>query len=117
MADVVPHDKWIAARVALLNKEKDFTHLKDDLARQRRVLPWEKVEKQYVFAGAKGKESLADLFEDRSQLIVSHFMFDPSWDARCPHCSHASDSLNRIIVNLNQRDATFVAVSLASYYT
>src|SRR5205814_7137062 len=112
---VVSHEEWLSARTAFLAKEKEFTRLRDDLSRQRRELPWEKVEKQYVFAGPKGKESLADLFEDRSQLIVYHFMFDPSWDAGCPHCSHVADSFSGIIVHLNQRDATFVAVSLAPY--
>ncbi|MDQ6801042.1 MAG: thioredoxin family protein [Acidobacteriota bacterium] len=112
---VVSHDKWIDARVALLKKEKEFTRLKDDIARQRRELPWEKVEKKHVLTGPKGKEALADLFENRSQLIVYHFMFDPSWDAGCPHCSHAADSFDGIIVHLNQRDATMVAVSLAPY--
>ncbi len=75
------NDKWLKASVALLKKEKEFTKLKDDLARQRRELPWEKVEKKYVFVGPKGKETLADLFENRSQLMVYHFMFDPSWEA------------------------------------
>jgi predicted dithiol-disulfide oxidoreductase (DUF899 family) len=112
---VVAHEKWIDARVALLAKEKEFTRLKDDLARQRRELPWEKVEKKYVFIGPKGKESLADLFENRSQLILYHFMFDPSWDAGCEHCSRVADSFNGIIAHLNQRDATMVAVSLAPY--
>ena len=83
MADhaVVSGDKWLKARIALLKIEKEFTKRKDDLARQRRELPWEKVAKPYVFVGPKGKETLPDLFEDRSQLIVYHFMFDPSWDA------------------------------------
>src|SRR5216683_6950732 len=95
---VVPHNQWIDARVALLAKEKELTRRKDDLARQRRELPWEKVEKKYVFVGPKGNESLADLFENRSQLIVYHFMFDPSWDAGCriartlPTASTASSS-------------------------
>ena len=83
MADrpIVSPDKWLDARIALLKKEKEFTKLKDDLARQRRELPWEKVDKNYVFVGPKGKETLPDLFENRSQLIVYHFMFDPTWEA------------------------------------
>src|SRR5690348_9509540 len=84
---VVSREEWLSARIALLAKEKEFTRLRDDLSRQRRELPWEKVEKQYVFDGSKGKETLAELFENRSQLVVYHFMFPPEWDAGCPHCS------------------------------
>src|SRR5580765_2565569 len=91
---VVSHEEWVAARTAHLAKEKEFTRLRDDLSRQRRELPWEKVEKTYVFDGPNGKASLAQLFEQRSQLVVYHFMFDPSWTAGCPHCSHWADSFN-----------------------
>ena len=77
---VVPHDEWLEARKALLAKEKEFTRQRDELSRQRRELPWEKVEKTYVFDGLRGKETLADLFENRSQLVVYHFMFSPDWD-------------------------------------
>ena len=84
---VVSHDQWLAARKAFLTKEKEFTHLRDELSRQRRELPWEKVEKQYVFDGPGGRESLSDLFEGRNQLVVYHFMFAPEWDEGCPHCS------------------------------
>src|SRR5204863_7651419 len=110
---VVSHEEWLSARTAFLAKEKEFTRLRDDLSRQRRELPWEKVEKQYIFDGPKGKESLADLFENRSQLIVYHFMFAPTWDAGCPHCSFWADNFNPIIVHLNQRDVTMVAISRA----
>ncbi len=110
---VVPHDEGVSARTTLLKKEKEFTRLRDELSRQRRELPWEKVEKQYVFDGPKGAESLADLFENRSQLVVYHFMFSPEWDAGCPHCSFWADNFNDIIVHLNQRDVTMVTISRA----
>ena len=110
---VVPHNEWLSARTAFLEKEKEFTRLRDQLSKDRRELPWERVEKQYIFDGPKGEETLADLFEGRSQLIVYHFMFAPEWDAGCPHCSFWADNFNPIIVHLNQRDATMVAISRA----
>ena len=110
---VVSHDEWLAARKAFLTKEKEFTHLRDELSRQRRELPWEKVEKPYVFDGPGGRQGLSDLFEERSQLIVYHFMFPPEWDEGCPHCSFWADNFNDVIVHLNQRDVTFVAISRA----
>lgn len=110
---VVSHDEWLAARTAFLAKEKEFTHLRDELSRQRRELPWEKVEKPYVFDGPDGTQSLSDLFEERSQLIVYHFMFPPEWEEGCPHCSFWADNFNDVIVHLNQRDVTFVAISRA----
>src|SRR5882757_5248551 len=110
---VVPREEWLAARKALLAKEKEFTALRDDLNRQRSALPWFKVEKAYVFQGPRGKETLADLFEGRSQLVVYHFMFAPDWEAGCPHCSFWADNFNSIVVHLNQRDVTMIAVSRA----
>jgi predicted dithiol-disulfide oxidoreductase (DUF899 family) len=80
---VVTHDEWIAARKELLAEEKEFTRSRDELSRRRRDLPWERVEKEYVFEGPDGTEALADLFDGRSQLVVYHFMFDPKWDAGC----------------------------------
>src|SRR5690348_6844738 len=77
---VVSHEKWLAARTAFLAKEKEFTRLRDELSQQRRELPWEAVQKEYVFEGPDGKQTLGELFEGRSQLIVYHFMFDPSWE-------------------------------------
>jgi len=112
---VVSREQWMSDRKAFLAKEKEFTRLRDDLSRQRRELPWVKVEKEYVFEGPKGKEKLADLFENRSQLIVYHFMFSPEWDAGCPHCSHWADNFNGVIVHLNHRDVTMVAISRAPY--
>ena len=110
---IVAHNQWMAARKALLAKEKKFTKLRDQLSAQRRALPWEKVEKQYVFEGPDGRQALAELFDGRSQLIVYHFMFGPDWNAGCPHCSHWADNFNGVIVHLNQRDVTMVAVSRA----
>lgn len=110
---VVSREEWLAARKALLAKEKDFTRLRDELSRQRRALPWVKVDKQYDFDGPSGQETLADLFEQRSQLIVYHFMFPPDWDEGCLHCSFWADSFNGSGVHLNHRDTTFVVISRA----
>jgi predicted dithiol-disulfide oxidoreductase (DUF899 family) len=110
---VVSHDEWLSARNAFLKKEKEFTRLRDELSKGRRDLPWEKVEKQYLFDGPNGQETLADLFEKRSQLIVYHFMFAPEWDAGCPHCSFWADNFNPITIHLNHRDVTMVAISRA----
>jgi predicted dithiol-disulfide oxidoreductase (DUF899 family) len=110
---VVSHDEWLKARTAFLAKEKEFTRLRDDLSRKRRQLPWEKVEKSYVFDGPRGKESLSDLFEGKSQLIVYHFMFNPDWSEGCPSCSFWADNFNGTPVHLKHRDAAFVAISRA----
>lgn len=110
---VVSNKQWLKARTALLAKEKQFTRLRDKLSRQRRELPWERVEKKYVFDGPGGKESLADLFENRSQLVVYHFMFNPASDEGCKHCSFWADNFNGIVAHLNHRDVTFVAISRA----
>jgi len=113
--NVVTSDEWIEARKRLLIKEKEFTHLRDQLNQLRRELPWEAVPKQYLFDGPDGKQTLAELFDGRSQLVVYHFMFGPPWDAGCPHCSHWADSFNGIIVHLNHRDVSMIAVSRAPY--
>jgi predicted dithiol-disulfide oxidoreductase (DUF899 family) len=110
---VVSHDEWIEARKRFLAKEKEFTRLRDELSRERRELPWTRVDKQYVFAGPSGKETLADLFAGHHQLIVQHFMFDPSWDAACKSCSFWADGYNGFFPHLEQRDLAFVAISLA----
>ncbi len=110
---VVSHEEWIAARTAHLKKEKEFTRLRDDLSRQRRELPWEKVTKSYVFDGPNGKETLADLFGKRNQLIVYHFMFPPEWEEGCKHCSFWADNFDGVVVHMNHRDISFVAVSRA----
>ncbi len=110
---VVSHDEWIKARKDFLAKEKEFTHLRDQLSQQRRELPWERVEKDYVFEGPECRVTLSDLFAGKSQLVVYHFMFDPSWEAGCKSCSFWADNYNPIIVHLNHRDANLVAVSRA----
>jgi predicted dithiol-disulfide oxidoreductase (DUF899 family) len=112
---VVSHDAWLDARRRLLLKEKELTRLRDRLSEERRALPWERVDKPYVFDGPTGRETLPELFEGRGQLIVYHFMFAPDWDAGCPHCSRWADNFNGILVHLNQRDVTMVAISRAPY--
>jgi predicted dithiol-disulfide oxidoreductase (DUF899 family) len=109
----VSRDDWIAARKELLRKEKQFTRERDRLSALRRQLPWVKVEKAYVFDGPAGKETLADLFDKRSQLIVYHFMFGPGWEQGCPSCSLLADHFDGATVHLAQRDVTFVAISRA----
>ncbi|HEY1309843.1 MAG TPA: DUF899 family protein, partial [Pseudolabrys sp.] len=112
---IVSQDEWLAARKALLAKEKEFTKARDELSAARRALPWVKVEKPYAFQGPDTLQTLADLFDGRSQLVVYHFMFAPDWDAGCPHCSRWADNFNSIIVHLNQRDVTMVAISRAPF--
>src|ERR1700726_2091942 len=111
---IVSHDEWIKARTAFLKKEKEFTGLRDELSRQRRELPWEFVEKKYVFEGVNGKQTLAELFENRSQLIVYHFMFNPASDEGCKHCSFWADNFNDAIVHLNGLRTAFVPKSRAA---
>jgi predicted dithiol-disulfide oxidoreductase (DUF899 family) len=110
---VVSPAEWVAARKELLKKEKEFTRLRDELSRQRQELPWEKVEKAYVFEGPRGKEMLADLFGERSQLIVYHFMLGPDWKEGCPSCSFIADHMDGSVVHLAARDVRLVVVSRA----
>ena len=110
---VVSQDEWLIARKQLLVKEKEFTRLRDRLATERRALPWVRVEKSYVFDGPDGKETLADLFGGRSQLIVKHFMFGPDWSEGCVGCSFGQDHVDGILVHLAHRDVSYVAVSRA----
>lgn len=110
---IVPRQEWLAARKALLAKEKDFTRARDALSEERRALPWVKVAKPYVFDTTEGRRGLADLFAGRSQLIVYHFMFGANWDEGCPSCSFWADNFNGIDVHLAPRDATLIAVSHA----
>lgn len=110
---VVSAEEWVIARKALLEREKEFTRLRAELARQRRDLPWEEVTKEYFFEGPDGTRSLFQLFDGRSQLIVYHFMFPPDWEEGCPHCSFWADSFNGTTAHLNARDVTMVAISLA----
>jgi len=110
---IVSRDEWLAARRAHLADEKAFTRARDELSRKRRDLPWEKVEKRYVFDGPNGKETLAKLFAGKSQLIVYHFMLGPGWEAGCPSCSLLADHFDGSVVHLAQRDVSFVVISRA----
>ncbi len=110
---IVARDEWLAARKELLRKEKEHTRQRDELARQRRALPWVRVEKPYVFEGPRGTETLADLFDGRSQLIVNHFMFAPGWEEGCRSCSFRADHIDGALVHLAHRDVTLVTVSRA----
>jgi len=110
---IVPRSEWLDARMRHLEKEKEFTRLRDQLSAGRRELPWVRIDKDYVFQGASGALSLADIFDGRSQLIVYHFMFDPDWESGCRSCSFWADNFNGIGVHLNQRDVTFAAISRA----
>jgi predicted dithiol-disulfide oxidoreductase (DUF899 family) len=110
---VVSRKDWIEARNQHLTKEKELTRLRDELSAQRRNLPWVRVDKEYVFEGPNGKESLKQLFAGKSQLVIQHFMFAPDWEAGCKSCSFWADNYDGIVVHLSQRDVAFVAVSLA----
>jgi predicted dithiol-disulfide oxidoreductase (DUF899 family) len=110
---VVSPAEWEEARRALLAKEKELTRARDALSEARRALPWERVEKRYVFDGPNGEETLSDLFAGRSQLIVYHFMFAPEWEAGCKSCSFWADNFERNVIHLAHRDATLVAISRA----
>ena len=111
--EVVPRARWLAARVALLEKEKAITRLHDALARQRRELPWVRVEKEYRFDTPDGRKTLADLFGGRTQLLVYHFMFGPDWNEGCPSCSLVCDHLDGAVPHLAARDVSLVMVSRA----
>ena len=111
--EVVPRDEWMERRRELLAREKEFTRARDELSRQRRELPWVKVDKRYLFDGPNGSVSLADLFDGRSQLIVYHFMYPPDWEEGCLHCSFWADHYDGMQVHLNHRDVTFAVISRA----
>lgn len=113
-ATVVSPAEWLAARKELLTKEKEFTRLRDELSRKRREMPWEKVEKQYVFEGPAGKETMAELFDGRNQLIIYHFMFGPGWKEGCPSCSFLADGFDSAALHMAQRDTTLAVVSRAT---
>jgi predicted dithiol-disulfide oxidoreductase (DUF899 family) len=112
---VVSREQWLAARTALLDREKAFSRTRDELSAARRALPWVKIEKDYVFEGAGGRKRLSDLFAGRSQLLVYHFMFDPNWESGCKSCSFWADNFDPAIQHLNQRDVSMVAISRAPY--
>ena len=110
---IVSRDEWIATRKALLAKEKELTRLRDKLNAERRALPWVKVEKTYVFDTLDGKRTLADLFNEKSQLLVYHFMLGPGWEEGCPSCSYLADHFDGSVIHLAHRDVAFVVVSRA----
>jgi predicted dithiol-disulfide oxidoreductase (DUF899 family) len=110
---VVSQQEWLAARRALLMKEKQATQLRDRLNAERLALPWVRVDKRYCFEGPGGKTTLADLFDGRSQLMVYHFMLGPGWAAGCPGCSFLADHLDGALPHLNHHDVTLTAVSRA----
>ena len=107
------HEEWLAAREELLKREKEHTRLGDEIAQQRRDLPWVRVEKDYRFETDDGEKSLAELFDGRSQLLVYHFMFGPSYEAGCPVNSSIADSIDGVVPHVQARDATLLLVSQA----
>jgi predicted dithiol-disulfide oxidoreductase (DUF899 family) len=110
---IVSRSEWLEARMAHLAKEKEFTRARDALSRDRRDLPWVKVEKEYVFDTPDGKKTLGDLFDGRSQLVVYHFMLGPGWEQGCKSCSLLADHFDGAAVHLAQRDVTLIVVSRA----
>lgn len=110
---VVSRDRWIAEREKLLAREKELTRLHDQIARERRALPWVCVDKNYVFDTLDGPRTLTDLFDGRSQLMVQHFMFAPGWEQGCKSCSYMADHNDGAIPHMAQRDTSFVVVSRA----
>jgi predicted dithiol-disulfide oxidoreductase (DUF899 family) len=109
--EIASHEEWLAARAALLEREKQHTRMGDELAKQRRELPWVPVEKQYTLKTADGPKTVAELFDGRSQLLIYHFMFGPSYEAGCPVNSSIADSFDSLIPHLSARDVTLIAVS------
>lgn len=112
---IVSQEEWLAARKALLKKEKDAVRVRDQLSEARRELPWVKVERIYLFDGPNGKVSLADLFAGRRQLVVYHFMFAPDWQEGCPSCSFVSDHFDGTLPHLAARDVSLAVVSRAPF--
>jgi predicted dithiol-disulfide oxidoreductase (DUF899 family) len=110
---IVTQSEWVAKRKELLAKEKRFTQERDALAREVRELPMVPVEKEYTFEGPTGRVTLGELFEGRPQLIIYHFMFDPSWDEGCRLCSHFADSFTGVVTHLRAQNTSFAAVSRA----
>src|SRR5215510_5120460 len=110
---ILSRGEWLAARKALLLKEKELTRLRDELAAERRALPWVRVEKQYVFDGPAGKVTLADLFDGRSQLFVKHFMLGPGQVTQCVGCSLEVDHVEGVLVHLQNHDVSYAVVARA----
>jgi predicted dithiol-disulfide oxidoreductase (DUF899 family) len=110
---IVSRDEWTRARKELLAKEKELVRRRDALSAERRLLPWVKVDKEYVFQGPEGRVALRDLFSGRRQLIVYHFMFDPTWEEGCKSCSYVVDNLQGGLTHLLTRNVAYVAISRA----
>ena len=110
---VVSAEQWLARRRTLLAREKELTRLRDQVAVERRALPWVRIDKDYVFETPQGRRTLGDLFEGRRQLLVQHFMLGPGREEGCPSCSYMADHADGMTAHLAQRDVTFVAVSRA----
>ena len=112
---IVSHQQWLAERKALLEREKELTRLRDQIARERRALPWVRMDKDYVFETPQGPRRLADLFDGRHQLVMQHFMLPPGWEQGCKSCSYMADHTDATLAHLAARDTSFVAVSRAPY--
>jgi predicted dithiol-disulfide oxidoreductase (DUF899 family) len=112
---IVSEAEWLVARKDLLAREKELTRLRDEVSRHRRELPWVKVDQKFLFEEANGKETLADLFDGRSQLIVYHFMLGPGWEEGCKSCSYLADHFDGANWHLPHRDVTFVVISRAPF--
>jgi len=110
---IVSRQQWLAERQKLMAREKELTRLGDQIARERRALPWVKMDKEYLFDTPVGRRPLADLFDGRRQLVMQHFMFAPGWDQGCKSCSYMADHTDATLPHLAQRDTAFVAVSCA----
>jgi predicted dithiol-disulfide oxidoreductase (DUF899 family) len=110
-------EEWLAARIQLLEREKELTRRSDELARQRQELPWVRIEEEYRFDTDQGTKTLAELFDGRSQLLIFHLMYGPDDDAACPGCSFMADHVDGAVVHLEHRDVTFLAVSRAPLET
>ncbi|MGA7655389.1 MAG: DUF899 domain-containing protein [Methylocella sp.] len=109
--EIGTREQWLKERLELLEAEKELTRRSDELARHRRQLPWVRIDKEYVFDTGEGEQTLRDLFAGRSQLLVYHFMFGPTWTAGCPTCTLHAESFDRAIIHLNQRDVTMMCAS------
>jgi predicted dithiol-disulfide oxidoreductase (DUF899 family) len=106
-------EEWLAARLELLEAEKELTRRSDEVARRRQLLPWVRIDKEYVFDTNEGKQSLRELFAGRSQLLVYHFMFGPDYTAGCPSCSAIADGFDGFVVHLANHDVRLSVVSRA----
>jgi len=110
---IVSRDEWVSERKTLLTHEKELTRLRDQIARERRALPWVRIDENYVFDAPEGRRTLAELFDGRRQLLVQHFMLAPGWEQGCKSCSFMADHSDGMNVHLAHRDVTFVAISRA----